>query len=546
MESVHLSTISNVTLVRQAEIAAETSPSLEKIARGYARRIHPFTSRWREALSLSALYLILPNVPLLLLQHKLTLLPHGYINIECLLLGTVILFLPRLLGFSLLIAGMLGGFVYATCYSFQFTVSELLTSARFAGELPLERRLEFAAAGILIASVAATMAFLVPRSRFRLTTACCLLGLAMTLSAVDVLDGQNPCSRHDVSLVSQRLTMSPWLTLAVRSRFFTSLDSASRVGDREPMDSASSYAMKYIVDSPESQRPNVVLIVTESWGMMKDSNMASQLVLPYQDSRIRAKYDVVEGDAPFDGLTVPGEVRELCHSHLGFGVLRISASDAEQCLPAILRDRGYETYAVHGYVGGMFRRDDWYPRLGFGKQIFEPQLEERGLPACPGAFPGICDTAIPKWVGKEILSTGSAAPKFVYWVTLNSHIPVPAHANLPPDGICERQPDLQSSSALCSWFRLVRAVHGSVQQLALAPESRPTIFVVVGDHAPPFANPRLRVKFSETRVPFVILIPKTLSRDSRPVLHRPERSLRARGELSSGLQPRAGRRAAGG
>ncbi len=122
---------------------------------------------------------------------------------------------------------------------------------------------------------------------------------------------------------------------------------------------------------------------------------------------------------------------------------------------------------------------------------------KRGLPeACPGAFPGICDTAIPKWVGKEILLTGSAAPKFVYWVTLNSHIPVPAHANLPPDGICERQPDLQSSSALCSWFRLVRAVHGSVQQLALAPESRPTIFVVVGDHAPPFANPRLRVKFS--------------------------------------------------
>ncbi len=545
MESLHLSTISNVTLVRQAGMTAETPTSLEKITRGCARRIHPFTSRWREALSLSALYLIAPNVPLLLLQHKLTLLPHGYVNIECLLLGAMMLFLPRLLGFSLLIAGMLGGFVYATCYSFQFTVSELLTSARFTGELPFPRRMEMVTAGILIASVAAAAAFLVPRSRFRLTTACCLLGLAVTLSAVDVLDGQNPCSPHDVSLVSQRVTTSPWLTLAVRSRFFTSLDSESRVGDREPMASASSYAMKYISDVPESQRPNEVLIVTESWGMMKDSSLANQLTLPYQDPRIRAKYDVIEGDAPFDGLTVPGEVRELCHSHLGFGVLRISASDAEQCLPAILRDRGYETYAVHGYVGGMFRRDDWYARLGFGKQIFEPQLEERGLPACPGAFPGICDTAIPKWIGKEILSNASGAPKFVYWVTLNSHIPVPAHTNLPADGSCESQADLHSSSALCSWFRLVRAVHGSVQQLALEPESRPTIFVVVGDHAPPFANPRNRVRFSETRVPFVILVPKSLSRASRPVLHRPGRSLRGRGELSSGLQPHTGRRAAG-
>jgi phosphoglycerol transferase MdoB-like AlkP superfamily enzyme len=172
----------------------------------------------------------------------------------------------------------------------------------------------------------------------------------------------------------------------------------------------------------------------------------------------------------------------------------------------------------------MFRRDDWYARLGFGKEIFEPELEERGLPNCPGAFPGICDTAVPKWIGNEILSTASSAPKFVYWVTLNSHIPVPAHVNLPADGICKSRADLQGSNALCSWFRLVRAVHESVQQLALEPTGRPTIFVVVGDHAPPFANPRNRVRFSETRVPFVILVPKALSRASRPVLRRFERS----------------------
>jgi phosphoglycerol transferase MdoB-like AlkP superfamily enzyme len=158
----------------------------------------------------------------------------------------------------------------------------------------------------------------------------------------------------------------------------------------------------------------------------------------------------------------------------------------------------------------MFSRATWYPNLGFDQSWFEPELAREGLPNCRGAFPGICDASIGNWIGRSLLSREQSKPKFIYWVTLNSHIPVPAHPDLPDDGVCAREPMLVNSAPLCSWFRLVRAVHQSVQQAALQETERPTIFIVVGDHAPPFSNPQRRDAFSSTEVPYVMLVPKAI------------------------------------
>jgi len=155
----------------------------------------------------------------------------------------------------------------------------------------------------------------------------------------------------------------------------------------------------------------------------------------------------------------------------------------------------------------MFQRNTWYPRVGFDRSLFAPDLDKLKLPDCPGAFPGVCDAAIAKWIGSSLLSANTGEPRFIYWVTLNSHLPVPAHPSLSDDGVCSTLPSLQASAPLCSWFRLVRNVHQSVQQMALAPSARPTVFVLVGDHAPPFADPELGREFSHTEVPYVLLTP---------------------------------------
>jgi len=44
--------------------------------------------------------------------------------------------------------------------------------------------------------------------------------------------------------------------------------------------------------------------------------------------------------------------------------------------------------------------------------------------------------------------------------------------------------------------------------VALGATARPTVFVLVGDHAPPFGDPELLAEFSSTQVPYVMLTPR--------------------------------------
>ncbi|MGD0630495.1 MAG: sulfatase-like hydrolase/transferase [Terracidiphilus sp.] len=229
--------------------------------------------------------------------------------------------------------------------------------------------------------------------------------------------------------------------------------------------------------------PNVVLILVESWGLLLDPHLAQAITAPFDDPRIARKFQTSYGSVPFTGLTLPGEARELCHSTLGFGILRASGETAKQCLPAYFQARGYQSIAIHGYVGQMYNRTELYPNLGFNQVWFGPVLEKLGLPDCRGAFPGICDTSIASWIGSSLLPGDQSKPRFIYWVTLNSHLPIPGNPDLPDDGVCAARPALQNSAALCSWFRLVRGVHQAVQQIALAPSARPTVFLLVGDHS---------------------------------------------------------------
>lgn len=489
-----------------------------------AERSAGFAAKARRVVDVSltpVAYLTLPNLPLFLLRHKLTLLPHGVINLECLLVGIGSLFLPRVAVFLLLILEMAGAFAYEICYSFQFQFSDLLISLRSLGDLPALRKAEFAGVLALVVLIAGLMAFGLPRPKRRVQVTVGLLALLLVVAAMDVVDGENPFFHNryiesDVAQTPYRLGLSPWLTLGVRGEFFDRIHSVSEQADESPMPSASAAMMAELPGGSGGVRPDIVLTVVESWGQFRNPHMAEALTAPYEDGRISAAYDVSYGTAPFDGTTVPGEVRELCHTHMGFGVLNVSASESERCLPKELEAEGYSTYALHGYVGDMFQRNSWYPKLGFEKIWFGPDLEREGLPECPGAFPGACGTAIAPWIGTHLLTKGNREPRFVYWMTLNSHIPLPLDPRLPPDTLCSSAPMLENSGALCSWFRILHAVHTSVAELAIQAAGRPTVFVLVGDHAPPFANPALRVEFSERVVPYIILMPKSLQNAGSP------------------------------
>lgn len=468
------------------------------------------------------LYLILPNLPLLLCALGLGTMEHGYINVEYLLIGAAGFFLPRSIVFGLLTADFLADFAYGVCFTYQFSLGNLLSSLRYLPLLPAIRILEGGCVMLAGVLACAALAAIRPRPQERLRIAAILAGCAILLAPIDTLGGQNPLWHEDVAVIPNRIMRSPALTLAVREAAFRFENRNSDDTKDTPMVSASANLISYLNGRTGSGNPpDVVLIVVESWGMPLDRRLSQALTAPYEDPEVTNSYRITYGAAPFTGLTVPGEARELCQSTMGFGILHIAPDQASRCLPALLHRRGYKDIAVHGYVGQMFYRDTWYPDLGFDQTWFGPSLGKIGLPSCRGAFPGICDTSIAQWIGVSLLRSEPVRPRFVYWVTLNSHIPVPARPDLPDDGVCGTQPALKESAALCSWFRLVRAVHQSVSQLAVEAHDRPTVFVLVGDHAPPFGDSKLRAQFSSTQVPYVVLTPREPVRsESATLLHQ--------------------------
>lgn len=253
--------------------------------------------------------------------------------------------------------------------------------------------------------------------------------------------------------------------------------------------------------------PNLVVVVVESWGLATDLPVRNSLVQPYTATRLLARYRVAQGSVPFHGSTIAGEARELCGKNMGFDIISADPQELKGCLPLYLAARGYRSLAVHGMYGRMFDRRTWYQRIGFEEQWFEDRLEKTGLPKCVGALVGTCDAAIADWLAQR-LNRQQTDPQFLYWMTLNSHLPVSVPSVLPAEGSCTGSPVLSQFLSYCSWYHLIFNVHDSVARMAMSEMVRPTVFVVVGDHAPPFANPALRSQFSGSTVPYVLLIPR--------------------------------------
>jgi hypothetical protein len=265
--------------------------------------------------------------------------------------------------------------------------------------------------------------------------------------------------------------------------------------------------------------PDVVQIVVESWGLPQDAPLRDALVQPYAQADVLAKYQVVEGAVPFAGATIPGESRELCGVSFNFHLLNATSSELKDCLPARLAAAGYDDIALHGLNGNVFSRTEWYRAIGFQEIWFHDRFKQDGLPDCAGPFVGTCDADIAAWIGRR-LEEDHAHPYFIHWMTLNSHLPVLVPTALSDGAQCSEALNLEPNSTLCSWYQLVANVNRSVAQVATGNLARPTVFVLVGDHAPPFSDPALRARFSQTDVPYVLLLPREGYLPPRTILAR--------------------------
>ena len=251
-------------------------------------------------------------------------------------------------------------------------------------------------------------------------------------------------------------------------------------------------------------RHNLLIVIVESWGVLKDPAERALVEAPFAREAVTDRYSVETGVSPYYGSTTNGELRELCGQ---WGSYRDYLDHpVSGCLPARLDAEGYRTIAIHAFSGRMFDRERWYPNIGFQEMRFADQLWHPGDRVCKGVFTGACDTEVADDVGAELLK-GNGTPQFVYWLTLNSHLPVHPDTKSPILD-CDGADRPFHSKQVCGLAELWLEVFGRIADIIAVPGLAPTDIVIVGDHAPPFWSHESRSHFVAGEVPWIRLRPR--------------------------------------
>lgn len=490
-------------------------------------------------------YAILLNVPYWFAARSLGLLMHGWFCVDFLVLGIVLLFVPRVSAPGLIVAVLLMDLVCSICQTYFLVPTEVFRNLAGIRDFSLGRIVDTCVTGILImATVLYARRCSIPRlnSNGRKMAAICLLVFAVGCVTVDFWNGMAGTGQHtnlmrgydaaDTLNVRHygdiRMSRLPTRWLIQNLLWENSVRTSKNASSGRPARVESAFNemignAQNVANGADGSKPNIVLIVVESWGLATDPAIRDAITEPlrrFAGDQPKPRYKLVEGRVPFNGATITGEARELCATNIGLHIIDASPQELSSCLPMSLISNGYHAIAIHGMDGHWFNRRHWYPAIGFQEVYFRSQLRALGLPDCIGAFIGTCDASIVDWIGARLAT--STSPQFIYWMTLNSHLPVPNPPSLASPASCSISSRLSANPALCSWFQLEENVDRSLATLAKnSAPARKTIFLLVGDHAPPFSDPGLRADFSPTEVPYIALVPTQFGIAARNLASKP-------------------------
>lgn len=260
---------------------------------------------------------------------------------------------------------------------------------------------------------------------------------------------------------------------------------------------------------------NLILVMVESLGVPRgNAEMQRKLFALYSSPAITGMYDISTGTSLFYNSTTSGEIRELCGRWGDYYELVDQRDDG--CQPAQMARKGYASKAMHSFDGDFFERSQWYPNIGFESTQFAPDLIARGSRPCGGVFPGACDRDVPRLITEELKK--SDTPQFIYWLTVNAHLPVPPGANLDVDN-CERISPILAAQfpMICRQFAIFDATDAALITEITASDFPESDILIVGDHMPPYFDRHHRSQFDPERVPYIHLKRKTDSAASKPI-----------------------------
>ena len=255
------------------------------------------------------------------------------------------------------------------------------------------------------------------------------------------------------------------------------------------------------------QGKNLLIVMVEGLGAYADENHRVLFDEKLTANLPENRYTFTRGNNFFKGSTTGAAARELCGQwgdYLDF--LEKSEIDPGKCLPNILASQGYDTSAYHAFGTHMFLRDQWYPKIGFKNLHFQEELLQKAgerLPGrCGSVFSGLCDLEVADIV-KADLTNGKGNPKFVYWLTLNTHIPYVKAEN----GTlrCNSSNAVIENDTVCELTELWLDLMEKVNEIAADPNLPPTDILVVGDHHTPLWERAAKDQFILNKVDWYLL-----------------------------------------
>jgi hypothetical protein len=244
---------------------------------------------------------------------------------------------------------------------------------------------------------------------------------------------------------------------------------------------------------------NIIIIISESWGRFKDDNLNNIILEP-----LGGKLKI--GKINYTSSTLIGEVREVC------GVLLDNNLPKNQdflnyCLPNILKNKGYSTYAFNAHRLDFYKRNEWYSKAGFdniyAKSSIISELEnEEHL--CGTGLVGICNKSLFRKIIPVKINQTKNAKNLIYILTLEGHVPIdPSKLSKNfQQKYCDNHPSLSKSPELCRYIEIQKNMINYAKNLYDSLDD--AYLVIVGDHAPPFLKNSDRTETETKTVPYLI------------------------------------------
>jgi hypothetical protein len=235
-------------------------------------------------------------------------------------------------------------------------------------------------------------------------------------------------------------------------------------------------------DSIVARNRNVLIVMVEGMGAyaLQDERalLERKLAVAAGD-----RYTLRHGTSLYYGSTTGAASRELCGRWATY-VYYLAATNPD-CLPKRLASAGYETVSFHAGYSDLFSRRAWHPKIGFQELNFREDIE-RSHPAlasqlCGSVTVGLCDDKVGERVHQKLLQAGKR--QFIYWLTLNSHVPYVPLVGGPLH--CGNADAPVADITACQLTEIWMGVFDSVAKIANDPKMPPLDIVVVGDHNTP-------------------------------------------------------------